>query len=196
MKWIVGFLAGFTLALCCSTKDVIDAEVIDAVPAEVNTEQAVVFDKDRAGNEPVKYDGAQLWRIAYGDQDVKNAVAELQKKFLVSMWNLQMTNQTDPYVDMFVKSAVVSDAKEFLTKVRVPFDVVIDDIQDAINNENPSKDDVELWQNRNGECNEAATGKLKENTWKENFSTGKIWRSPGRKKRRKKFQVFLSHIFR
>lgn len=152
MKWVVGFLALFTLALCCSTKDVIDAEVIDAAPAEVNTEPAVVFDKDRAGNEPVQYDGAQLWRIAYGDQDHKNAVAELQKQFQVSMWNLQMKNLSEAHVDLFVKRAVVNDAKEFLTKVRVPFSVVIDDIQTAINNENPSKDDVELWMNRNGEC--------------------------------------------
>jgi Carboxypeptidase activation peptide len=153
MKWIVGFLALFTLALCCSTKDVdvIDAEVIDAVPAEVNTEPAVVFDKDRAGNEPIKYDGAQLWRIAYSDQEHKNAVAELQKQFQVSMWNLQMANLTGQYVDLFVKGAVVSDAKEFLMKARVPYNVVIDDIQNAINNENPSKDDVDLWQNRNGE---------------------------------------------
>jgi hypothetical protein len=150
MKWVVGF-AMLTLAVCCVTKDVIDAEVIDAVPAEVNTEPAVVFDKDRAGNEPVKYEGAQLWRISYGDQEQKNAVAELQKQFKVSMWNLQMLNKTDPYVDMFVKRAVVADAKQFLTKVRVPFDVVIDDIQAAIDSENPPKDDVELWQNRNGE---------------------------------------------
>jgi Carboxypeptidase activation peptide len=152
MKWIVGFLAIFTLALCCSTKDVLDAEIIDAAPAEVNTEPAVLFDKDRAGNDPIKYDGAQLWRIAYADQEHKNAVAELQKQFQVSMWNLQMTNNaTDPYVDMFVKSAVVSGATEFMMKLHVPFDVVIDDIQNAINNENPSKDDFELWQNRNGE---------------------------------------------
>lgn len=152
MKWVVGFLALSTLALCCVTKDVIDAEVIDAVPAEINTEPAVVFDKDRAGNEPIKYDGAQLWRINYSDQEHKNAVAELQKQFQVSMWNLQMRNESEAYVDLFVKRAMVSDAKEFMTKVRVPFNVVIDDIQTAINNENPSKDDVELWQNRNGEC--------------------------------------------
>lgn len=158
MKWIVGFLALIALALSCATKDVLDAEVIDAVPAEVNTEPAVVFDKDRAGNEPIKYDGAQLWRIPYGDQEHKNAIAELQKQFQVSMWNLQMSNLTEPYVDLFVKRAMVNDASELLTKLRVPFEVVIDDIQRAINNENPSKDDVELWQNRNGEY--FPTGKI------------------------------------
>lgn len=140
------------LYYCATASDVNDAEIIEAVPPEVNTEPAVVFDKDRTGNEPIKYDGAQLWRIAYSDQEYKNAVAELQKQFQVSMWSLQMTNLTQSYVDMFVKRAMVDGARDFLIKVRVPFDVVINDIQDAINNENPSMDDVELWQNRNGEC--------------------------------------------
>ena len=152
MKWVVGFLAVLSLALSCKTKDVIDADIIDAVPAEINTESAVVIDKDRAGgNDPVSYGGAQLWRISYGDQEQKNAVAELQKQFKVSMWNLQMMNKSEPYVDMFVKSAMVKEAKEFMSKVRVPYEIVIDDIQAAIDNENPSKDNIELWQNRNGE---------------------------------------------
>lgn len=153
MMWIVKYLTIVVVSVNCVTCDVVDADVIDAVPADVNTESAVVFDKDRTGNEPVKYDGAQLWRIAYRDQEAKNAVTELQKQFQVSMWNLQM-NLTEPYVDMFVKSAMVNDAKEFLVKARVPFEIVIRDIQNAINTENPSMDEVELWQNRNGELNE------------------------------------------
>lgn len=148
---MISLLTIFLLSVHCVTSDVIDAEVIDAVPPDVNTEPAVVFDKDRAGNEPVKYDGAQLWRIAYTEQTYKNAVAELQKQFQVSMWNLQMTNANDSHVDMFVKRAMVDDAREFLMKLRVPFEVVINDIQDAINSENPPLDEVELWQNRNGE---------------------------------------------
>lgn len=153
-------LAFLALGLTCAACDVIDAEVIDAVPAEINTETAVVFDKDRTGNEPIKYDGAQMWRIAYSDQIYRNAVAELQKQFQVSMWNLQMTNVTDSHVDMFVKSAMVDEAKSFLRRVRVPFDVVINDIQEAINNENPPLDETDLWQNRNGESRESKEGKL------------------------------------
>lgn len=152
MALIIKCLGLLVLSFCCASADLTDAEVIDAVPPEVNTEPAVVFDKDRTGNEPIKYDGAQLWRIAYSQQEYKNAVVELQKQFQVSIWNLQMTNSTQPYVDMFVKRAMVNGARDFLVQVRVPFDVVINDIQDAINNENPSMDDVDLWQNRNGEC--------------------------------------------
>lgn len=148
---IVKIVAVLVFSLSCASADVIDAEVIDAVPPEVSTESAVAFDKDRAGNVPVKYDGAQLWRITYTDQDFKNAVSELQKQFQVSMWNLQMTNANQSYVDMFVKRSVVKDAKCFLESEKVPFEVVINDVQEAINSENPSLEDIDLWQNRNGE---------------------------------------------
>lgn len=148
--WIVKLVAFYALAWSSATCDVIDAEVIDAVPAEINTEPAVVFDKDRAGNEPIKYDGAQLWRIAYGEQEHKNAVAELQKQFQVSMWSLQMKSLNNSYVDMFVKQAMVDGATTYLRRVRVPYEVVIDDIQDAINTENPPMDSP-VWGDRNGE---------------------------------------------
>lgn len=154
MTWVVKFFAIVVVSVHCVKCDLVDADVVDAVPADVNTESAVVIDKDRTGNEAVKYDGAQLWRIAYDNRETKNAVAELQKQFQVSMWNLQMNNLTQPYVDMFVKSSMVNDAKDFLLKARVTFTVVISDVQNAINTENPSMDEVELWQNRNGELNE------------------------------------------
>lgn len=152
MARIIELLAVFVLAVNCATCDVVDADVVEAVPPEIHTEPAVALDDDRAGNEPIKYDGAQLWRISYSFQEYKNAVMELQKQFQVSMWNLQMTNNTDSHVDMFVKSAMVNEARDFLLRVRVPFDVVINDVQDAINNENPPLDEIDLWQNRNGEC--------------------------------------------
>lgn len=154
---LTAVLALIVCFLSSASLDVLDAEeVIDAVPAEINTEPAVVFDQDRTGNEAVSYEGAQLWRIDYTEQGYRNAVSELQKQFQVSMWNLQMSNATH-HVDLFVKRAMVSDARSFLENVRVPFDVVIPDVQDAINNENPSLDEVELWQNRNGEFTEPAT---------------------------------------
>lgn len=139
------------LSFNCTTSDVIDADIVDAVPSDVNTEQAIVFDKDQAGIEPINYDGAQLWRVAYGSQEHKNIVTELQKQFQVSMWSLQMRSLNGSYVDMFVKSSVVKEAKEFLLKSRLPFEVVINNIQEAIDSENPPKDNSDLWQNRNGE---------------------------------------------
>lgn len=155
--WILKLFGIFILSFSCATSDEIDADIVEAVPTDVNTEQAVVFDKDRAGNEPIKYDGAQLWRVAYSSQEHKNAVAELQKQFQVSMWNFQARNLNESYVDMFVKKAMVKDAKEFLLKARLPYEVIINDIQAAIDSENPPKDNSDLWQNRNGELNYCTT---------------------------------------
>lgn len=135
----------------CAASDEIDADVVDAIPADVNTEQAIVFDKDQAGTEPIKYDGAQLWRVAYSTQAHKNVVAELQKQFQVTMWNFQRRSLNESFVDMFVKSSVVREAKDYLVKERLPFEVAIENIQEAINSENPPKDNTDLWQNRNGE---------------------------------------------
>lgn len=124
-----------------------DGFVIDAQSIDISTEKATILDKDQKINELVKYDGAQMWRIGYSQQSDKNAVAELQNEFQVSMWSL---NRNLSSVDIFVKKSMVADASAYLRKVQVPFDVVIDDIQHAIEHENPPKDQLHLWQNRNG----------------------------------------------
>jgi Carboxypeptidase activation peptide len=150
MKHIVKFLLFPILALHSAKCDSHEADIIDAIPVEIYTEPAVVSDKDRAGIEPIKYDGAQLWRISYADQLFKNAITELQKDYQVAMWNLQMVNLTSPYVDIFVKKSMVDEARNFLQKSNVPYEIVIDDVQQVIDKQNPPIDDMELWQNRNG----------------------------------------------
>lgn len=142
----VSFLLNFNFMSC----DVIsDSEVIDAIEAEVP-----FADKDRADRDtPVSYQGAQLWRVPYNDQNNKNAVSELQKQYEASMWNLRMANVSNPSVDMFVKRAAVFEAKKFMKKNRVPFDVLIHDIQGAIDTENPPLNNIDLWVNRDGKEN-------------------------------------------
>ena len=130
--------------------EIADGFVIDAQSVDISTEKATILDKDQKINELVKYDGAQMWRIGYSQQSDKNAVAELQNEFQVSMWNL---NRNLSSVDIFVKKSMVADASAYLRKVQVPFDIVIDDIQHAIEHENPPKDQLHLWQNRNGKEN-------------------------------------------
>lgn len=44
----------------------------EAIPEDAAKEEQIV---------PVKYNGAQLWRIDYDDQKKKNAVADLQNKY-------------------------------------------------------------------------------------------------------------------
>lgn len=117
-------------------------ELVDAVDE---------VDNDRAQIEGKSYLGAQLWRIPYSDRDYKNAISELQNTYHTTMWNLQMANASNAFVDMFVKQAVVDDAREFLKKAQIPFEVIIEDVQDAIDTENPPLDEIDLWQNRDGE---------------------------------------------
>lgn len=95
-----------------------------------------------------KYDGAQLLRIPNVEQLDKNAVTELQTKYEAAMWSLQSES-----VDMFLKKSLVDKAKSFLKSSNVNFDVIIADVQNAIDSENPPKDQLELWQNRNGKNN-------------------------------------------
>lgn len=150
MRGIIKFFIFPIFAFNCFKCDSHEADIIEAIPIDVNTEPAVLLDKDRAGIEPIKYDGAQLWRISFANQHFKNAVAGLQKEYQVSMWNLQMANESAPYVDMFVKRSVVDNAKSFLKKSDVPYEIVIADVQQVIDSQNPPFDDSELWQNRNG----------------------------------------------
>lgn len=128
-----------------------DTEVIDAAQAEINIEQVTDYDKDRSDREtPVSYQGAQLWRVPYNDQMRQNAVKELQRQYSAAMWNLQVANQSNPYVDVFVKRAAVIDARNFMKTARVPFNVLIEDVQRAIDTENPPLDNIDLWVNRDG----------------------------------------------
>ncbi|XP_055585997.1 carboxypeptidase B-like [Uranotaenia lowii] len=95
--------------------------------------------------QPVKYDGAQLWRIDYDDQEKKNAIAELQDKFAASMWNYNTT-----FVDIFLKGPNLRDAGKLLKKAQISYQVLIEDMQRAIDEENPSRDRLDLWENRDG----------------------------------------------
>lgn len=61
------------------------------------------------------------------------------------MWNLNGTS-----VDMFLKKPVIADARKLLENAKVPFDVVIDDLQHAIDTENPPPEVIEQLQNRKG----------------------------------------------
>lgn len=63
----------------------------------------------------------------------------------VNIWNLG-----EKTVDMFVKHTAVEVAGKLLENSNITYDVIIDDIQNAIETENPSKDQIELWENRNG----------------------------------------------
>lgn len=63
------------------------------------------------------------------------------------MWNL---NQNNTSVDLLIKKPIVIGVKQFLDVTKVPYDVLIDDLQKAIDMENPPKEEIEHLQNRKG----------------------------------------------
>lgn len=53
----------------------------NAVIVEINSTEASIIDGTEEIVDPVKYDGAQLWRIPFHKQYQKNVVADLQNSF-------------------------------------------------------------------------------------------------------------------
>lgn len=51
---------------------------------------------------------------------------------------------------MFLPKSAVDAAAETLREANIKFDVIIDDYQKEIDNENPSPEEIEIYQNRNG----------------------------------------------
>ncbi|XP_058835968.1 carboxypeptidase B-like [Topomyia yanbarensis] len=147
VKWLSLFSAVLVvLDQTCALSTVgrtADALIVD--PQKVTEEisdETIKQEPDR----PVSYDGAQLWRIDFDDQQKKNTVAELQEKFETAMWAFNATS-----VDIFLKRPEqLPEACHFLRKANVRFNVVIDNMQRAIDQENPPKDQLDMWENRNG----------------------------------------------
>lgn len=68
------------------------------------------------------------------------------------MWGLHGSrNGTAASVDVFLKEPSVIGAKKLLDDANVSYDVVIEDLQKAIETENPPKEEIEQLQNRKGE---------------------------------------------
>lgn len=53
-------------------------------------------------------------------------------------------------VDMFVKKPVIDDVREALQSKKIDYTVLIEDMQQQINEENPPQYEIEALQNRNG----------------------------------------------
>lgn len=86
------------------------------------------------------------WKTPPGNRYHITLILFLNRLFTdASMWNYNIT-----YVDVFVKGPKLAGARKLLSKARIPFEVIIDDVQKAIDNENPPKDAVDLWENRDG----------------------------------------------
>ena len=55
-------------------------------------------------------------------------------------------------MDLLLKKPVIDGARALLSSANVTYEIVIEDLQEAIANENPPKEVIEQFQNRKGEC--------------------------------------------
>lgn len=83
MKFLDLFAIGLAITVLLDHGDLVCGLSTVGRTAEAPAGAATQEDaaKQETPEAPVKYDGAQLWRIGYKDQLNKNAVAELQNQF-------------------------------------------------------------------------------------------------------------------
>ncbi|CAD7091291.1 unnamed protein product [Hermetia illucens] len=102
-------------------------------------------DQDDETREPVKYDGAQLWRIPISNEVERNAVAELETKYDGLKWKT-----VENRVDIMIDKSARESARSYLQNSNITYRILIDDLQKLIEVENPPKEEIELLQNRKG----------------------------------------------
>ncbi|XP_012289073.1 carboxypeptidase B [Orussus abietinus] len=93
---------------------------------------AVVVKAADIPEEKITYEGAQVWRVSAGE-DQTEFVSYLQETGEVATW---IGNQT--MVDVLVRPDAISRVSRFLRDRHVKYDVVIPDLQQAIDQENPT----------------------------------------------------------
>ncbi|OXU22503.1 hypothetical protein TSAR_005494 [Trichomalopsis sarcophagae] len=120
----------------------------------VGVVQASVLQRSRAGHDDdyvspsfkdveipearVTYEGAQVWRVQ-GADDYAEYLTYLQDRGDLSLWT-----GNDTTIDVLVLPDVIPRVSRFLHQRHVEYDVVIPDLQQAINHENPIKTPAEI----------------------------------------------------
>ncbi|XP_011494644.1 PREDICTED: carboxypeptidase B-like [Ceratosolen solmsi marchali] len=96
--------------------------------------------------ETVTYEGAQLWRVLEADEKA-DYLSYLQERGDLSLWT-----GNDTAIDVLVLPDVIPRVSRFLRQRHVKYDVIIPDLQQAINSENPikSQQEIEDLEGRNG----------------------------------------------
>ncbi|CAG4956847.1 unnamed protein product [Parnassius apollo] len=93
----------------------------------------------------VDYSGAQVWKVSTERISVLGVITRLRRRNLISTWG---GNQSS--IDILVKSNAVANVTRVFQRERIPIHVVIEDLQQRINEENPPLDanEIELQDRR------------------------------------------------
>ncbi|XP_046405867.1 carboxypeptidase B-like [Ischnura elegans] len=102
------------------------------------------------GDAPASYAGAQLLRVNASTPDHKDTLKRLEESGAVELWSGIVSHKKT--VDVLVKPDKEQEVKQKLRKVRAEYAIVINNLQDAIQNENPviSEEEMLLLEGRKG----------------------------------------------
>ncbi|CAG9865250.1 unnamed protein product [Phyllotreta striolata] len=85
-----------------------------------------------AASTRISYDGNQLWRIFLEDAEDKKVIVDLKKEGWISTWGGNATN-----LDVIVKPEAIQKVQEAFKNEDIKFEIVIRNLQEAIDAENP-----------------------------------------------------------
>ncbi|KAI5712610.1 hypothetical protein M8J75_009829 [Diaphorina citri] len=89
--------------------------------------------------DPVKYDGAKVFRVFVTNAKGRKRVNDLTDKGVAEKWGGSTSN-----IDIMVKADKVAAVKQYLEKAKLTYEVILEDVQRAINEENPEISEEEL----------------------------------------------------
>ncbi|XP_030760511.1 carboxypeptidase B-like [Sitophilus oryzae] len=110
--------------------------------------KAIAFNNDTIEDElpqgRVFYTGSQLWKTIVDNEDKIDVLAKLREEQDITMWGGNSSS-----IDILVKSDSIKKVRNALSEKNIKFYVTIDDLQQAIDDENPPLEE-EDFDNRNG----------------------------------------------
>ncbi|XP_043514780.1 carboxypeptidase B-like isoform X1 [Frieseomelitta varia] len=116
---------------------------IEIVDEPVQAENSKTIQRAvRVRDAKVTYDGAQVWRVrsSEGQKDLlSNVTTDFQDTGLPSLWT-----RNDTTVDVMVRLEEIPRLSRYLKQKDLEYQVVIEDLQKAIDEENPSLSEQEM----------------------------------------------------
>ncbi|XP_031371023.1 carboxypeptidase B-like isoform X1 [Apis dorsata] len=111
-------------------------EIVDE-PAQENSK--TIQRAVRVRDAKVTYDGAQVWRVEGHKDIVSNVTMDFQEAGLLSLWA-----GNDTAVDVMIRSEEISRVSRYLKEKDLNYRIMIEDLQKAIDEENPSLSEQEM----------------------------------------------------
>ncbi|CAH0588959.1 unnamed protein product [Chrysodeixis includens] len=125
-------------------------EVAEPKTAASEVEKEVISDEPQAPLvetvERIDYSGAQVWKVSTEDVQVQRLIKKLATDKLIASWGGNHSS-----IDILIKPNALENVTAMFRNGDITYDIMIDDLQQRINEENPPLDENELeLQDRRG----------------------------------------------